>query len=199
MKKCLFYSTVVVFIVFTSFTNKHTDKIVNYYNIPESLNFDGLTYSLSWSSHPNDIYFKQEYIPVDNSADHFKDMLLIDFIITDMSVATVADAQVSKLKERKKADMVCNYQLLNNSKTGDYMLDFIMSESKDNAVNLIEWNAYHYKSYTDKQGHKGVLLFGVSHRAYDNDVNAFLKSLGKYRNQKLMVLNGYNVPEIQIK
>ncbi|WP_183576188.1 hypothetical protein HDF18_20340 [Mucilaginibacter sp. X5P1] len=199
MKKYLSLSLVMCFIIITGFTSKHHDAPTNYYGIPESLNFGALTYNLSWSSHPNDNYYKQEYIPKDNEVDNFKDMVLIDFIKTDLPVSTAVDAQVATIKERKKTDAVCNYQLINNASTGEYILDFIMSQSKDDAVTLVEWNGYLYKPYTDKSGHKGVLLFGISHRAYNNEVNGFLSSLGKYRHDQLKALTSYEIPQIQIQ
>ncbi len=200
MKRHLSSFMILVFIMLTGFTNRRSDDVTNYYGTPVSLNFNGITYNLSWSSHPNESYYKQEYIPKDNSVDRFKDMIMIDFIITDLPVDKAVEARVAQIKERKKTDLVCNYQLYNNpDKPDESILDFLMSESKNDEVNLVEWNAYHYKSYTDKAGHKGVLLFGISHRAYDNDTMDFLKSLSKYRNKNLNLLIGYDVPEIQIK
>lgn len=191
---------IVVFTMLTGFTSRPGDEVTNYYGISETLNFNGLTYNLSWSSHPNDTYYKQEYIPKDNTADHFKDMVMIDFIITDIPVEKAVAAQIATIKERKKTDIVCNYKVLSNKDNpGNYILDFIMSEGNGGDVNLVEWSAYHYKAYTDKAGHKGVLLFSICHRAYDNAAMDFMKSLHTYRDTNLTQLIKYDVPEIQIK
>jgi hypothetical protein len=95
--------------------------------------------------------------------------------------------------------MVCNYQIIKNQSTGEYILDFVMSERNDGHVTIIEWNAYHYKSYTDNAGHKGVVLFGVSHRAYDDKTTDFLKSLGTYRQEVIKKISEYPIPDIQLK
>ena len=179
--------------------HKPADDIVNYYNTPIDLAFNNLNYKLSWSAHPNASYYKQEYVAMGQTAEHFNDMILIDFLITDMDVKDVAQSQIVMLLERKKTDMVCNYQVVKNEQTGDYILDFVMSEGSGDRINIVEWNAYHYKPYTDKAGHKGVLLLGVSHRAYADDTMKFLRSLKNYRTETMKKLSVYPVPEIQVK
>ena len=180
-----------------TFFGQSNDKPINYYGTEETIKFDGIEYNLSWSSHPANNYYKQEYIAKSNNLDHFNDMLLIDFIISDASLETAVKAQVNKVIERKKTDAVCNYRVSHNENTDEYLLDFIMSDGKE-SVRLTEWNAYRYKVYTDKAGHKGVLLFGVSHRAYDEEALDFLKQLGKFRDEHLKELRGYDMPKIQI-
>ena len=178
---------------------KPASDVVNYYGTPTDITFNNTKFSLSWSSHPNNIYYKQEYITRGDAVEHFKDMLLVDFIVTDLGVKDAAQAQVNTIMERKKTDQVCNYQIIKNEQTGEYILDFIMSESKGDDLTLIEWSGYHYKPYTDKAGHKGVLLFGISHRAYGDDATGFLRSLKTYRGDVLKKLMAYPMPEIQIQ
>ncbi|MFI5158866.1 MAG: hypothetical protein ACHQF4_08365, partial [Sphingobacteriales bacterium] len=172
------------------------DDVVNYYGIPESLSFNNIDYKLAWSSHPNDTYYKQEYVPAGDAVEHFHDMVMIDFIQTDLPLKKAVSAQINTIEDRKKTDKVCNYQLLKQN--DEYILDFLMSEGTT-TVNTIEWSVYHYSAYTDKAGHKGILMFGVSHCAYDDDVMPFLRSLGNYRNAKLKALTVFPIPEIQIK
>ena len=183
----------------TGFKSEVNDGIVNYFGIPETLTFNDMAFKLSWSSHPNTSYYKQEYLPQGDDADHFNDMVLIDFIQTDLSVRKVASAQVNKIKERQKTDQVCNYKFSENPDGSEFILHFLMSDGTADKVALVEWNAYHYKPYTDKASHKGVLLFGFSHRAYTNKIIPFLNSLTDYMDVHLNALVKYPVPEIQIK
>lgn len=199
MRKSRRYLPFVIIIIFgslSSFVYKSDDGVVNYFGIPESLSFNNIDYKLAWSAHPNDIYYKQEYVPAGDAVEHFHDMVMIDFIQTDLPLKKAVSAQIKTIQERKKTDKVCNYQLL--EKGSEYILDFLMSEGTT-TVNTIEWNAYHYVAYTDKAGHKGILMFGVSHRCYDDQVMPFLKSLSGYRNNSLKALTVYTTPEIQIK
>jgi len=202
MKRSFSCLTIIAFIVLAGFTGKHHDEVVNYYGTPESLKFGSLTYTLSWSSHPTDVYYKHEYIPKGNSVERYKDMVMIDFTITDLTVQQAVAAQIAVINERKITDALCNYQVLKNSeKPDDYILDFTMSENITNStmLNAVEWDAYHYKAYTDTAGHRGILLFGISHRTYFGETWDFLKSLRKYRDKNIKLLTEYAVPEIQVK
>jgi hypothetical protein len=186
-------------VLFSGFINARKGEVVNYYGIPESLTFNNLNYTLSWSSHPNAVYYKQEYIPKEDNINRFHDMVLIDFIQGDITVRDAVQGQVNKILERKKIDPVCNYQILTNTDKSEFLIDFLMSQSSSDEVNLIEWSAYHYKMYSDKAGHKGILLFGICHRAYDDNTGLFLNSLKDFRNKQLKILSDFPFPEIQIK
>jgi len=173
-------------------------EITNYYNTPTNITFNYIDYQLAWSSHPNEKYYKQEYVAKDDKVEHFNNMLLIDFVLTDLPVNEIVKLQVETLNKRKKTDNVCNYNVIKNPQTGEYILDFLMSESNGNSLSIIEWNGYHYKAYTDKNGHKGVLLFGISHRAYKDDALPFLKMLSGYRVDNLRALQPFPLPDIQL-
>ncbi|MGA7151250.1 MAG: hypothetical protein WBY84_07560, partial [Pseudolabrys sp.] len=40
-----------------------SDSAVDRLSLPESIEFNGESYRLSWSSHPKPDYYKQEYLP----------------------------------------------------------------------------------------------------------------------------------------
>jgi hypothetical protein len=187
----------VSLLTLTGFSAKVNNGVVNYFGIPETISFNKLDYKLAWSSHPNNIYYKQEYVPAGDTVARFRDMIMIDFIQIGLPVKAAVEAQVKTIIERKKTDQVCNYQVLKKS-DDDLILDFIMSDYTS-ADNVVEWSAYHYSQYTDKAGHKGVLLFGVSHRVYKDQIIPFMTSLLKYKTDNLKVLSTFPTPEIQIK
>lgn len=197
MRKCIIAFLFISFLTLTSFMK--SDEVVNYYSIPKTVKFNKLNYQLSWSAHPTTSYYKQEYLPQGETGDHFNNMIMIDFIQTGASVKEAVTAQVNKILERKKTDAVCNYEVNENPDGTEFILDFLMSESKGSEMNLLEWSAYHYKAYTDQAGHRGILLFGICHRAYGEETGAMLKGLKTYRTPNINELIGYPMPEIQIK
>ncbi|MES2265296.1 MAG: hypothetical protein V4520_00965 [Bacteroidota bacterium] len=197
MKKTFLALTILLTLLTTSQIS--FAQVANYYGTAESINFNGIDFNLAWSSHPNANYYKHEYIPKGENSEHFKNMLMLDFIKGDFKLKDAVQLQIDKIQERKKTDAVANYDLVESPDGKEFILDFLMSTTKDNKVNLVEWSAYHYKSYTDKAGHTGVLLFAISHRAYDNDVDTFLKSLTEYRMENRKALIKFPMPEIQIK
>jgi hypothetical protein len=172
---------------------------VNYLGLKETQVFDSVTYKLSWSSHPSKSYFKEEYVVAGENSKRYKNMLLIDFLITNSSAYDLVKDQVEILVERKKTDIACNYEVFRSKRKGEYFLDFGLSEMKDGYITVAEWNIYRYKEYTDKQGHKGVLLIGLSYRAYDDDIDTFLSNLIKRKRELLKRFNKFPYQDVQIK
>jgi hypothetical protein len=201
MKRINSYTVTTLIVLFLSLTSFQgaTEKVINYYGTAEIIRFNNADYKLSWSSHPNAVYYKHEYLPKGNTSEHFNDMLLLEFLQGDLSVKDAVQAQLNQITERKKTDAACKFNLVESPGGKEFTLDFTMSTSKNNKVNLVEWSAYHYKAYTDKAGHKGVILFGISHRAYDDKVNAFLSSLPAYRKARIKALTDFPIPKIQVK
>jgi len=196
------FALLIVFIVlcsFINFGNKRADEAINYYGTSDTIHFKKVDYKLSWSSHPSAIYYKHEYLPNGELPEHFNDMVLLEFVQGNFSVKDAVAAQLNFLLERKKTDAVCNYKVMKSANGQEFILDFLMSESSGDKVSLLEWSAYHYKEYTDKAGHKGVLMLGISHRTYGDGSINFLKALSGYRQENIKALSELPFPEIQVK
>jgi hypothetical protein len=148
-------SILTLFLCFSSFTSKKNDAVKNFYGIPEILTFDQIDFKLSASYHPNEHYYKQEYIPSGESPDHFNKMLVIDFYLTDAPNKKLAQLKEKELDERKKSDPVVNYEKFENTQLNEYILDFMLSDANGEKIGVVEHNSYHYANYTDKLGHKG--------------------------------------------
>jgi len=121
------------------------NKVNDYLNIPGPIKLNQMEYNLVWSSHPNENYFKQEYVSSHENINKYNSMVLIDFIKGDFNIKDVVDQKVAELQEMKKTNPVVNYQIFENKE--EYILDFLISEnSKDGKEILIaERNIYRYK------------------------------------------------------
>ncbi|MBB6108209.1 hypothetical protein SAMN05421821_102554 [Mucilaginibacter lappiensis] len=184
-------------ILLSSFVAPLPADVKNYFNIAEEQSFDNLHYKLSWSSHPAENYYKQEYLPAGETSEHFDHMLVMDFAITEATVSQLIQQKKVELEKQKPSDPIINYELY--EKAGELMLDFILSDSSSGSLNIVEHNIYRYRSYTDKAGHKGVLLIGISERAYGKNIKAFLTALKGTRIKQLNKFAGYKIPDIEIK
>lgn len=173
--------------------NLSSQNLKNYFSVSE-VSFSNTIYKLAWSSHPNDVYYKQEYLPAGEKSESFKTMLLIEAIIMDVPIENVVRLKESELQERKKTDQVCNYQIMTNSQTGEYMIDFLLSSG-----DIVEWNAYRYKKIVDSKGNPTILLFALSKRAYGDDSTPFLKGLKSDRIDSINLIWNYNLPTINFK
>src|SRR6185295_11081977 len=104
----------------------------DYLNVPGPIAFDQKSYNLSWTSHPADNFYKQEYLTKGDNADRFISMVLLDVITGDVNIRDIVASKVAELKKLKETNPVINYETLDNPKTGQYMIDFLISENAPN-------------------------------------------------------------------
>ena len=140
-------------------------KVEDYLHLGDKYRFDNKDYELVWSSHPASNFYKQEYILPNENVEKYKRLILIDFIEGDLNPKDVLSGLANSLENSKKQNPVINYKVY--EKNNEYMIDFIMSENSQDGkeVLILERNVYRYfRINTPKR--KGILLFGVSDRAY---------------------------------
>lgn len=175
-------------------------KTMDYLNIPGPIVFDGKSYNLSWSSHPAPAYYKQEYIQKGDNAERFKSMILLDVLTGDADIKNIVSKKIDELKQMKLANPMVNYESFDNPKTGEYIVDFLVSaNAADGTTGIVERNVYRYKSFTDKSGKKAVLLFGISERSYGNDIDKFLVSLKSTKKNNVNAIAKYVLPAVNVE
>ena len=187
----------IIFISMTSFnTPGNLPAVKDYFSVPGPLQFGDDRYLLSWSAHPAPNYFKQEYLPAGEKSNSFNKMLLLEVVTGDVSLPGIVKAKISELQDRKKTDPLSNYQVIQNPATGEYILDFILSQSAGNTTAIAEWNAYRY---TYLPGKKGILLVAFCRRSYGDAIPAFLRLLKTERSKSISALSAFSIPAVTIK
>jgi hypothetical protein len=196
----MIYKSWFVIIITSIFQLIESPKAPEDYLSIRDLTFKGKKFILSYSTHPEFNYYKQEYVPVDDQISQYHDMLFIDVLNENIPVSVAVETQIKQLNERKKIDAVTNYKAVKNPSTNEYLLDFIISDKeKDNELKVVEWNVYHYKSFSDNMGKKGVIMLAYSHREYGKMAVSFLKTLSTYRLKTLQIFSVYPVPDVKLK
>ena len=155
----------VSFLMFIAQFVMAQNKVEDYLHLGSKYRFDNKDYELVWSSHPASNFYKQEYILPNENVEKYKRLILIDFIEGDLNPKDVLSGLANSLENSKKQNPVINYKVY--EKNNEYMIDFIMSENSQDGkdVLILERNVYRYfRINTPKR--KGILLFGVSDRAY---------------------------------
>ncbi|MEO6314392.1 MAG: hypothetical protein ABIU63_09780 [Chitinophagaceae bacterium] len=184
-------------ILFSSYKTKNSQpKVKEYFTVPGPLSYNQTSYQLSWSAHPSANYYKQEYLPAGEKSASFTHMLMVEAVTGDIAIKDVVSAKIKELEQRKKTDPMANYQVIENKATGDYLLDFIMSEGNGSNTDVAEWNAYRYANL---KGRKGIQLFAYSTRGYGAAVNGFLKNLKIIRQKEISAFAAYKIPAVIIK
>ncbi|MBS9721952.1 hypothetical protein JYU29_14770 [Tianweitania sp. BSSL-BM11] len=164
--------------------------------VPGPIQFQNTAFALAWSSKPTNNTYKQEYVPAGQSVESFEDMFLVEAVTGSLTPAEAATAQIDFLKQRKATDPVVNYAILHNEKTGNIVLDFVLSDLQADPV-IVEWNAYRYAPLKNDGG---VALYGMSRRAYgEADAKAMLRGLKAIRDADLEPLALFDVPVISVE
>ncbi len=178
-------------------TNKPAPE---YIHVPGPILFENKAYNLSWTSHPAANFYKQEYLVKGDDANKFHTMILLDVVTGEAAIKNVVTAKITELKKMKEGNPLVNYELVENSKSGEYIIDFLLTaNAPDGTINIAERNVYRYKSFIDKAGHTGVMLFGVSNRVYGSDINPFFTSLKSNRKDLMTKVAQASIPEIILK
>lgn len=191
-------TTVVLGFFLTIFSFGQTKNPTEYLGVGGQILFDKKAYHLTWTSHPSTIYFKQEYLAKDEAIDKFKKLILLEFLAGKTTLKEVVATKIAELKQMKASNPIVNYETF--EKNGEVMLDFLVSANTPDGkeLSIVERNVYRYKSIVSKNGQKGVLLFGVSERAYDNDIDKFLISLKAHRFDLINLVGAFELPEVTV-
>ena len=162
------------------------NKVEDYLHLGDKYRFDNKDYKLVWSSHPASNFYKQEYILPNENVEKYTRMIMIDFLEGDLTPKDAISNNINNLENSKKQNPIINYQMY--EREDEYILDFITSKNSQDGkeVLILERNVYRYfRINTPKR--KGVLLFGVSDRAYTKKEMDNMFSVLK--NKKLDLVN----------
>lgn len=172
--------------------------VTDYLGVTGPITVGDTDYVLSWSSQPNDGYFKQEYLPVGATPDTYDSMVTVEFVATDLPLADVVAAQTTMIANRKAtSDPIANFAVFNNDDSGEILLDFVLSSKDAKGEYIIEWNGYRYAE-AEFDGQSGAMLFAMSERAYGNQASeAFLRGLTDFKAGKIVDLTSAQMPELQ--
>lgn len=175
-----------------------TDKAEDRINVKGPLKFSDLNFDLAWSARPSDAYYIQEYVPAGESVENFHQMLTIHLFNVGIDPRDAVQQKVQELERRKTTDVVCNYAVTESPDGKEFIVDFLLSESKAEKI-VAEFNVYRYKQVDLGPGKKGILVYAFSKRSYGDQVTDFLKSLKTARSAYLNQMISAEMPVVSIK
>ena len=188
---------VTTFLLFLSIV-VNSQNVENYLETEKIIKFDNQNYDLVWSSHPNEVYYKQEYLTKEQTLEKFKSMVTIDFLKGEFKIKDLVNQKIQELEKAKKSNPIVNFTVL--EKDGETIIDFLMSVSSKNGKKLliVERNIYRYTKI-ETENTKGLLLFSVSKRAYENEIGEFFENLKKDKNSLIMKVGNFEIPKVNPK
>ena len=188
---------VTTFLLFLSIV-VNSQNVENYLETEKTIKFDNQNYDLVWSSHPNEVYYKQEYLTKEQTDEKFKSMVTIDFLKGEFKVKDLVNQKIQELEKAKKSNPIVNFTVL--EKDGETIIDFLMSVSSKDGKKLliVERNIYRYTNI-ETDNTKGLLLFSVSKRAYENEIGQFFENLKKDKNSLIIKVGNFKIPKVNPK
>lgn len=157
---------------------------------PNSIKFCNTKFFLAWSAHPQDNHYTQEYLPNGESFEHYNQMFTMSIILTDHTPIEFVQAKIAELEQRKKTDPITNYILAENN--GEYILEFLVSDSQNEQLNIVELDIHHYKRIK-LNGKNATVLSFYSSRAYGDGITKFIQSIPENRNAWYEAISHLNI------
>jgi hypothetical protein len=176
----------------------NSDKPIDRIGVKGPLVFDKTNFNLVWSDKPSEIYYIQEYLPDGEKLESFSQMMTIHLFETDLKTSDAVEQKVKELTERKKTDPICNYQVTKSPDGKEFIVDFLLGESKDNKMTIVEFNIYRYKQIETSKNKEGIIVYAFSKRSYGEDISSFFKTLKVDRDNYLNQMISTDIPTVKL-
>jgi hypothetical protein len=171
---------------------------VERFGIKGPLQFNNIPFELSWTNKPNDEYLIQEYLPKGEKIGSYNQMLTIHLFVIDLKIVDAVKQKINELKERQKTDPVCNYQVSESPDGKEFIVDFLLSEIKDDLVSIVEFNVYRYKKVEISKKKYAIEVYAYTKRSYGDAITSFMQGLGSERADILSQMIAVKFPKIAI-
>jgi hypothetical protein len=173
-----------------------TEVPVDRMGVKGPLEFGGARFALAWTAQSGPTYRVQEYLPHGETLEAFEQMLTIHLFDVDLEVKDAVAQKLRELTTRKAADPLCNFEVTESPDGTEFMVDFLVSDSKGSEMNVVEFNVFRYKQIAYDDGKKAILVFAYCKRAYGDAITDFLRGLGDERVKHLNTMIQKEVPSV---
>lgn len=193
-----FAYTIIALSSFVCPMNKIFSQSKDLIGLPGPIVFNKVSYILASSHETNHIYYIQEYLPAGDDFDKYTNMILVEVLRDSGELKKFVLKKAATIENRRRTDLIANYKLFEMPGSGEFILDFILSNKRNNEVEVIEWNCYRYKTILDARGRKAIALFGFSIRAYKDDAMEFMKKFKFTREELISQIAKFEFPNLTI-
>jgi hypothetical protein len=195
MKNILIVLSSTLFFSFTTVADNPIDRI----GVKGPLDFAETNFNLVWTDKPNDTYYIQEYLPEGEKLENFNQMLTIHLFVTNINTKDAVGQKIKELTERKKTDKICNYQVNESPDGKEFLVDFLLGESKNDEMTIVEFNVYRYKQIEISKKKKAIIIYAFSKRSYGEDITEFFKTFQSDRIDYLNEMISIDIPTTTIR
>lgn len=169
---------------------------IDYLSVGSDLKFNNEKYALSWSSHPNETYFKQEYLRKSDKAESYEKMIMVEAIIATLTTEQVSQMKLNELTAQKKTNPMVTFKQLEASNPKEKIISFTISGG-----NILEWNVYKYQQQ-QIDNKNTIVLYAYSYRNYASkkeDVTKFFDYINKNESSMIATIDKTVIQNLKIK
>ena len=176
------FSIFSLLLVMTS-TMLMAQEVKDYFGVTD-LKFNGTKYHLGFSHNNSNIYL-QEYFPKGQTYEKYEDMFTVYVNAAPKQNPEMAvKAKEAELMGRKNKD-VWNWAIANSPDKSEWIIDFMCYESKNDTLEMIEFDIHKYRMIK-VDGFPALQLIFYTHRVYGDDIMPFMKEkLADFRNKAI--------------
>ena len=173
--------TLAIFSLLFISTLRSQSGTKEYLSVGKKIEFNGETFELKWSSHPSEVYYKQEYLRKDDELPKYEKMIMVEAVKANIPSINAAIGKINELENWKERNPIVRYKKFENKEKNEVILEFLVSDGNS----VYEWNIYRYKNENNNSG-KYLVLYSYSYRNYiatEKDKNKFLSEINEIENQ----------------
>ena len=195
MKNIYKLLTLGIFSLLFISTVRSQSETKEYLSVGKKIEFNGETFELKWSSHPSDVYYKQEYLRKDDKLPKYEKMIMVEAVKGDIPAINAATGKINELENWKKNNPIVEYEKFENKKENEIILEFVMSDGNS----VYEWNIYRYKNENNESG-KYLILYSYSYRNYitnEDEKNKFLNEIKTLKTDLVDKIGEIELPNVE--
>ena len=165
-------------------------------SIANPIEFDGTEFFLNQSKQRSKTLFQEQYIPKDESFENFNQLIDFSFFNKEIDIELAVRQKVEMVQHREEKDKFAEVNVTESPDGTEYVVDYYLSETPENADSYVEYNIYRFKQF-ENGGKKTFLMVSYAKRIY-GDLKSAAKSLAKQRDHLMATMIEYKIPEIKV-
>lgn len=175
---------------------KAQEAAVSLLSIANPITFNETEFFLNQSKQRSKTLFQEQYIPKDESLEHFNQLMDFSFFNKEIEMELAVRQKVEMVQQREEKDKFAKVNVTESPDGKEYLVDYFLSETPENGDPYVEYNIYRFKQ-SENGGQKTFLMISYANRIY-GDLKSAAKSLAKQRDHLMTTMIEYQIPEIKV-
>lgn len=165
-------------------------------SIPGPIELEGTEFYLSWSKEASKTLMRQQYMPRDERIEDFNQILDFSYFTKEIDLELAVRQKVESIQKRADTDKFAKVNVTESPNGSEFVVDYFISEMPEKGDSFVEYNIYRFKPYNNGTA-KNFLILAYAKRIY-GDPKSAAKALAKQRDQLMLSLIEYKIPEIKV-